>query len=177
MGLSRIRWGLVPLAALAAMFSTSAIAAVIEVEVSLDDLTNTGELQFWVTNDTLASPIEEFTIYLPESTLSNLQVSASPADWDSLVVPAGILPGFFDSLAQVEGIAPGETLTGFAYTFDYVIGNEPGPVMPFEIVDPLTFTVIESGTTIERASVIPLPPALVLFASACALLAGLRRRA
>lgn len=113
---------------------------------------------FTLTNDTLAVDVEEFAIYFDGALYSNLAVDASPADWDSLVVqPDNGIPadGFFDSLALVQGIQPGDTLRGFSVTLTYLGTATPGS-QPFEVLDS-SFDVIDSGNTVLATNTEPNP--------------------
>ena len=64
------------------------------------------------------------------------------------------------SIPQVSLIALGDTLGGFGLSFDWISMGNPGSQY-FEVFDPLTFEVLESGFT----SVVPLPSALFLIGS------------
>ncbi len=124
-----------------------------------------------VRNDSLAGTIAEFTIYFAIGQYANLAVAGAPAGWDPLVVqPDAGIPdrGFYDALALTSGIAPGGHLAGFAVTFDYLGTGAPG-AQPFDIVDPVTFEVLSSGTT----TAVPVPGAAWLISAA--VLAGARR--
>jgi len=102
-----------------------------------------------VDNDTLAGPIEEFTIYFPPNLYSNLAGGATPG-WDILVIqPDAQIPddGFYDALTLGAGIAPGANASGFSVTFSYLGAGAPGS-QPFEVVDPVTFAPLFSGSTV-----------------------------
>ena len=67
---------------------------------------NTWRYDYSVANTSVSDSIEEFTVFFALGLYSNLSVSATPADWDSLVIqPDPALPadGFFDSLALKFG--------------------------------------------------------------------------
>lgn len=122
---------------------------------------------YTVSNDTLGMNLQEFTIYFDVNLFSNLAVLSSPADWDSLVVqPDLALPsnGFFDSLALFGGLTPGTSVGGFSVTFMFAGAGGPGS-QAFDIVDPQTFAVLESGVTsrfVEPPSTVAEPNALPL---------------
>jgi hypothetical protein len=89
--------------------------------------------------------------------------------------------GLFDALALGGGIDPGELLEGFAVQFTYHGAGLPAAQL-FEIFDPKTFDVLDSGFTVERPTEsvpIPEPWMLLLFATGLGglLLARLRRAA
>ena len=107
-----------------------------------------------LTNDTLAVPVEEFTIYFPPNLYANLLAGATPG-WDILVVQPDLgIPddGFYDGLSiGLGGIAPGGSASGFSVTFNYLGGGAPG-AQPFEVVDPVTFAPLFSGSTVAASA-------------------------
>lgn len=124
---------------------------------------NAWRYDYTVINDSLPTSIQEVTLFFSVGQYSNLQVSASPVGWNSLVAqPDANLPadGFYDSVALAGGIAPGTTLSGFSATFNWLGTGTPGPQV-FNIVDPNTFQTLDAGSTV---SAVPLPSALMLFA-------------
>ena len=135
---------------------------------------NTWEYTYNVANDTLGIDIEEFTIFFDVALYENLSVTSTPAAWDPLVIqPDPGLPddGFYDALALVVGIAPGDSLGGFGVQFDFLGSGIPG-VQTFDIVDTSTFATLDSGLT----QVVPIPAALWLFGSGLLCLFGLQHR-
>ncbi len=129
-----------------------------------------------VKNDTLFSPIEEFTISFPLGSYSDLLALGAPVGWDNVVVqPDPALPadGFFDSLSLTAGIAPGIALDGFSVQFSWLGTGAPGP-QPYEIVDPVTFVVLDSGLTSAQtvSPGIPEPATLSLALLAIGALVG-----
>lgn len=131
---------------------------------------NTWEYTYTVANDTLGFDIEEFTIFFDVGLYENLVATATPADWDPLVIQPDLgLPddGFYDALALVIGIAPGNSLSGFGVQFDFLGAGMPGSQL-FQIVDPNTFDVLDEGFT----TLVPLPGALWLFGSGLVGLVG-----
>jgi len=136
------------LAALAIGTATDANATLIEYE--LTNLSgNRWEYAYTVTNDSLGSVLEELTIYFDVTLFENLAVTESPPGWDSLVIqPDSGLPadGLFDSLATLGRLAPAGTQSGFRVAFDFLGTGTPG-AQPFEIVEPATFDVLDSGQT------------------------------
>jgi len=140
---------------------------------------NTWETAYTVTNDTLATAIDEFTIYFDVSVYDNLVSVAAPTGWDPLVIqPDPFLPddGFYDALVSpaLSGIAAGSALSGFSVRFNFSGVGTPGPQF-FEVVDPVTFTSLDSDFT--QAAVVPLPAALWLFISGLSMLLGIRIKA
>lgn len=131
------------------------------VQYTVDPISATDwRYNYTLINDSLGVNIDEFTIYFDEALYTNLVVDASPVDWDSLVVqPDNSIPanGFFDSLALIQGIQPGNILSGFSVTFTYLGFATPGTQV-FEVVDS-SFNVIDSGNT-QKIPVVVGPPVI-----------------
>jgi len=103
-----------------------------------------------IENDTLAGPIEEFTIYFPPNLYSNLTGGSVPG-WDILIIqPDAQIPddGFYDGLTLGSGIAQGANASGFSVSFNYLGAGTPG-AQAFEVVDPVTFAPLFSGSTVK----------------------------
>lgn len=136
---------------------------------------NTWEYIYIIENATLSVDIEEFTIFFDVGLYENLIVSATPVDWNPLVIqPDAAIPddGFYDALALVMGIAPGAYLAGFSVQFDFLGAGTPG-AQPFDIVDPVTFATLKSGVTTP----IPEPGTFVLLlAASLGMIASTRKR-
>lgn len=133
------------------------------------------ELSYTVDNQT-SFAITEFTIWFDLGLYDNLAITSSPVDWDGLAAqPDPGLPddGFADWLSLGLAIAPGVSLGGFSVAFDWLGTGLPGAQF-FEIVDPDTFIVLESGFTqpLLPVAAVPEPPALVLLALGLLLLIG-----
>ncbi|PIE38478.1 MAG: hypothetical protein CSA53_04185 [Gammaproteobacteria bacterium] len=133
------------------------------------------ELSYTVDNQT-SFAITEFTIWFDLGLYDNLAITSSPVDWDGLAAqPDPGLPddGFADWLSLGLAIAPGVSLGGFSVAFDWLGTGLPGAQF-FEIVDPDTFVVLESGFTqpLLPVAAVPEPPALVLLALGLLLLIG-----
>lgn len=129
-----------------------------------------------VKNDGSPGVIEEFTIFFELGLYADLAVAASPAGWDALVAqPDAGLPadGFFDALALGAGLTSGEEAF-FSVTFIYSGPGAPG-AQSFDVVDPLTFDVIERGRT-RTALALPEPGSAWLLLAAVGILFALRRR-
>jgi hypothetical protein len=116
-----------------------------------------------VTNISLTVPIEEFTIWFDFGLYNNLAIQTPdpPAsDWSEIVLqPEPVLQddGAYDARALGLGIGIGQTVSGFAVSFDW-LGDATMPGSQFyEIIDPVTFETIDSGFTIpEPATIIVL---------------------
>ncbi len=138
---------------------------------------NTWQYDFSVANDSLATAIDEFTIYFDRALFSNLQLVSAPADWDPLAIQPDLgLPqdGYFDWLAMSSGIAPGRSAGSFQVRVDFGGNSTPGASL-FEVVDPTTFDTLDRGFTTPTVTAVPEPSSMVLLTSGL-LLAMLRGR-
>lgn len=139
---------------------------------------NQWEYTYSVTNDTLGVDIEEFAVYFDVGSYDNLVTTNTPIDWDPIAInPDPGIPddGYYDVLALSTGILPSKTLSGFSVQFDYLGSGIPGS-QRFEIIDPLSFSVLDSGQTIAASQPIPEPSTFFLFGFGLIGLAGLRER-
>jgi len=109
-----------------------------------------------VTNISLTETIEEFTIWFEFGLYENLAIETPdpPAsNWSEIVLqPEPVLQddGDYDAKALGLGIGIGQTVTGFAVSFDWLgDGVMPGPQF-YEIIDPTTYETIDSGWTIPE---------------------------
>jgi hypothetical protein len=131
---------------------------------------------YTVHNDTLGSPLQDFTIYFNENLFTNLINESTQASWDLLLIqPDKNIPaaGFFDGLAPGSGLAFGASADGFSVSFDYLGTGMPGR-QSFSIYETATWGEIEKGMTGSAA--VPLPGTLSLLAIGLAAGAVQRRR-
>jgi len=113
-----------------------------------------------VTNISLTAPIEEFTLWFDFGLYKNLAIQTPDplaSNWSEIVLqPEPVLQddGCYDALALDVGIGIGQTVSGFAVSFDW-LGDAvmPGPQF-YEIIDPVTFETIDSGYTIPEPATI-----------------------
>ena len=115
-----------------------------------------------VININLPEGIEEFTVWFDVELYENLTLGTldPPAsNWDEILwqpVPPIGTNGGYDALAMNLDILPGEHVYGFAVSFDWLGTGEPG-LQYYEVINPVDFSVINSGFTI------PEPMTAVLF--------------
>ncbi len=129
-----------------------------------------------VTNISLTETIEEFTIWFEFGLYENLAIETPnpPANnWNEIVLqPEPVLKddGAYDAKALNLGIGIGETVKGFAVSFDWLgDGVMPGSQF-YEIIDPATYETIDSGWTI------PEPATFILFCLSGAALCRRRKQ-
>lgn len=133
---------------------------------------------YTVENDgTLGTALAGFSIlfdpalYL-ESSLAIVTASPLADAWDETVLGSAVLvPAAYDVLALAGGIPVGSAAAGFAVEFTWLGPGAPG-TQPFEVFDPTTFQVLETGTT----TLVPDPGTMTLLAAGVGGLAGVRRR-
>lgn len=128
------------------------------------DVSNIGgsrwQYDYTVENDSLADPIQEFTIYFEWDLYENLIPIAAPAGWDPLVIQpdAGLYSdGFFDAVELGSGLSPGSTSGPFSVSFDYLGAGTP-TLQRFDTYRDLNFTLFDSGFTSALAPPPPPPP-------------------
>lgn len=137
------------------------------------------EYVYEVKNDTLSEPINEFTVYFDYGLYADLFIDSPKAGWDGMTVEPDLalgvpVPGYYDALALVSGIAPGASEGGFQVSFTWLGQGTPGP-QSFDIVNPDTFETIESGRTTGPAPV-PEPGMMILLSMGIVGIAGMGRR-
>lgn len=158
---------------LATLVSHSAQAVTVQAELQFLG-GSSYQYNYSITNDDVAAGFDEISLYFDKTLYQNLSVNGSPADWDSLVLqPDAFLDGVFDSLALVQPLGLGESVSGFAVGFDWLGGSSLPGSQAFDVLDSGSLTVLQSGTS--SVSAVPVPAALPMFVSALGVLA-LRRR-
>lgn len=127
--------------------------------------------------------VELFDILFPtnlyeESSLAFVTPSALTTDWSELIlVSAPGVPAAYDVSTLTGGIVGGASVTGFAVESRWLGGPRGPGAQAFEVFDPHTFALLQSGTTIPaQATVIPEPGTLVLLGSGIVGLLWWRRR-
>lgn len=139
---------------------------------------------YTLSNDSLAAGISEFRIIFALGDFENLEVAASPPDWDPIVAqPDSNLPddGYVDWLGLAGPLAFGDSLFGFQMRFTWLGTGTPG-AQPFSVLDPNTFETLFAGRTALAGTEppptgVPEPGTLGLLAiSLVALVSASRRR-
>lgn len=133
---------------------------------------------YTVHNDTLGSPLQDFTIYFNDNLFANLANESTQAGWDLLLIqPDTAIPaaGFLDGLAPGSGLASGAWADGFAVSFDY-LGTGIPDRQAFSVYETVTWGEIEKGMTGSAAVPVPVPGTLGLLVLGLAAGAVQRRR-
>lgn len=98
-----------------------------------------------------------------EPSLQIVTPGSLSALWSQLLLTS--LPGVpatYDSLALQGGIPPGSTVKGFSVQFTWLGTGTPGP-QPFQIFNPTTFQLLQTGQTVSGSSSVPLGAPLSTF--------------
>jgi hypothetical protein len=184
MGMSR----LYKLAAALFLFASAhTLAAAVSVQYSLvPEGGNVYRYVYTVTNDGSlggGAAVMLFDILFDASQYQGLTIvsspSISPAQWSQTILSAVPgLPAAYDSFALQGGISAGTSVTGFSVQFTWLGSGLPG-AQPFQISNPSTFTVLQSGTTFQAASTVPTAStwSLILIGVGLALTAAKQARA
>lgn len=114
------------------------------------------EYTYDVINISLSVPIEEFTIWFDYGLYDNLLVTTPDppsSDWSEVVWdPEPVLEddGAYDAVTLTVGIGMGESVSGFAVSFDWLGPGQPGSQL-YHVVDPENYPdPIEIGWTIPE---------------------------
>jgi len=122
------------------------------------------QYNYEVANISLTVPIKEFTIWFEYGLYEKLSVETPPVlppgGWDEMVIqPEPVLEddGAYDAKALGLGVEIGHTAGPFTVSFNW-LGDSITPGSQFyEIIDPVTFEIIDSGWTV------PEPGTILLF--------------
>ena len=166
-------------ALLASVVFVTAPAQAIQISYDLASLGgNQYRYTYTVMNDgSTGGAVELFDILFDPAIDDELSLTIVTGDppasaWSEQIIASGILiPAAYDALALSGGIPISSSETGFAVEFAWLGTGTPG-AQGFEIYDPITFDLIETGTT----TVVPAPSAgLLLFTGLLTLLRASRR--
>jgi len=124
-------------------------------------ITNNGTL-------TGSAPVQLFDILFDtsqyqESSLQIVTPANLNAQWSQEIltgIPPAV-PAAYDALALAGGVPAGTTVTGFAVQFTWLGSGTPGS-QPFQIYDPTTFTLLQSGQTTSAPVSVPAASVLSL---------------
>ena len=98
-----------------------------------------------------------------ESSLQIVTPAPLHTQWsEQLLSSAPSVPAAYDALSLTGGIAAGSTVTGFSVQFTWLGTGTPGP-QPFQVFDPNTFAVLQSGVTSTLPVGVPAASTLTLF--------------
>ena len=157
-------------------------AGAITIDYDLVSLgSNSYRYEYRVTNDGslgASVPVELFDILFDTSlyvdaSLAIVSTDPPASNWDEQILGTGlVIEPAYDAFALAGGIADGTSVAGFAVQFDWLGAGAPGS-QPFEIYDPNTFDLVETGTT--RSAAVPEPSVLSLM-MVSAVAVGLSRR-
>ncbi len=93
---------------------------------------------------------------------SSLVISTQPplsTSWDeNILASAPGIPAVYDVFALSGGIGDGASATGFSVAFTWLGGQQAPGSQSFDIFDPNTFALLESGAT-TASSTVPVPAA------------------
>ena len=118
----------------------------------------TWQVNYQLTNNSLATEIREFSLYFDYHVFSNIRIVAVPDAWgdnillDNPVNDSGFAyDGLLDLLVTpgLPGISPAETLKGISIQFDWLANDSLPSERPqyYEIIDTEDFSILESGYT------------------------------
>lgn len=144
------------------LLSTQAFAAgTTSIQYSLVSLGgNAYRYIYSITNNgSSGAPVQLFDILFDtslyqESSLQIVTPSSLHSQWSEVLL-AGVppaIPAAYDALALQGGVAAGTTVTGFSVQFTWLGPGVPG-AQPFQIYDPQTFQLTQSGQTSSSSSV------------------------
>jgi MYXO-CTERM domain-containing protein len=144
------------------------VAELVNIEYTSTDLgRGRWQYRYDVTNNALVCRVEAFVIWFDLGSCAQLSLRTEAplsTTWRELIAqPDPMLrnDGFYDVLSLTGGIGVGESLGDFSVAFDWAGEGTPGPQV-FEIVTPITYEPIFSGTTMPEPAVLGLLGLLLL---------------
>jgi len=83
-----------------------------------------------------------------ESSLAIVTPAPLNSEWDEFLLSSIFdEPAAYSAFSSTIGIAPGETVSGFAVEFEWIGGAALPGKQTFQVFDPNTFELLEEGTT------------------------------
>jgi len=133
-----------------------AASAAVSIQYSVVHVSgNVYQYVYSITNSGASTtPVRLFDILFDTSLYqeSSLQiVTPNPlhTQWsEQLLASAPAVAAAYDALSLTGGIAPGSTVSGFSVQFTWLGSGTPGS-QPFQIFDPTTFAVLQTGQTVS----------------------------
>jgi hypothetical protein len=84
-----------------------------------------------------------------ETSLAIVTSAPLNSQWDEFILSSVLnVPVAYSAFSSTIGIAPGETVSGFAVEFEWIGSAALPGAQPFQVFDPNTFDLLEEGTTI-----------------------------
>ena len=170
---------------LAAALSAVTSAQATSVTYDLDGTLPVQSYRYTVANNSLGSPISDFVLFFPAENTPDfadytLVGATAPPGWAIDLIPSSAidLGAYAEAYVVSSGEIPvGGSLGGFEISFTYTGSGTPGSQM-FNIYDPTTLDVLDTGTTTPASHGLPDTGSTLGFALvAAALCAGWGRRA
>jgi hypothetical protein len=159
-----------PLILIALIIAVVMIPALAQATAILYDIQDLGggvwKYDYTVRNDSLPSPITEFTIWFDYGLYDVLFVESAKPDWfeqsaDPTVVLGSGQDGFYNAISLAAGIAPGAEEAGFSVSFVWLYEFAPPTFQRFDIVE--NGQVVDQGLTQPITPQVPEPGILALF--------------
>lgn len=167
------------------LFSAHAFAATVSIQYKLVPMGgNVYRYVYSITHSGPAgtgAPVQFFDILFDTSRYqqSSLQIvtpSALQLEWsETFLAPLPGVPTAYDVLALHGGVPAGSTVSGFAVQFTWLGSGLPGPQL-FQIYDPVTFQLLQSGTTVPDFDSVPAASTWSLFLIGAGLTLAARRQ-
>ena len=146
--------------------STQSVPGVISVSYDVVHLGgNVYRYVYSITNNGSAgsaAPMQLFDILFDtnlyqEPSLQIVTASSLQVQWsEELLLSLPGVPATYDALTLRGGIPAGSSVTGFSVQFVWLGPGVPGS-QPFQIFDPTTFQVLQTGHTVNSSSPVPDP--------------------
>ncbi len=141
---------------------------------------NSWQASFSITNDGGLPEVNSFTVFFDQPVASNLQLLASPSNWDTIVIQPDVAlasSGFMDALVfdPANALLLGQTAKGFGVSFEWNAAEGLPRSFDFTVND-AGFNVLASGITVASVTAVPEPSTLLLLMLGTATLGAFARR-